>query len=114
MMKNNILSVIGYVLSSIFVMVVWGEFYQHYSLLGGLIAAGLIIGLFYYINHQLNLVNNQSDSVFIDMAVSIGLSAIVRDCLMYGWEGLNQSFPTIIIVIVGGVLGAIVAFWLEE
>lgn len=113
-MKQNIFNVLGFLLSGLFVMSIWGPMYDELGLIGGMLASGAIIGLFWNINHNMKLIMNNEKLSFIDMALGIATAGIVRDFLQTGVDGLYKSFPTFIVVLLGGCIGGIMAYISER
>ncbi|EJD6091730.1 hypothetical protein M0J71_RS00195 [Citrobacter freundii] len=81
---------------------------------GGILASLIIIGPTWFMNHYLNLVDNKSESAFVDQGLAIGVCGIMRDTFMKGTDALASSFPTIGLVIIGAVLGGITAALFER
>lgn len=113
-MKQIFFNVLGFLMSGLFVMSIWSPMYQELGLIGGMIASGLIIGLFWNINHNMQLINNHEKLSFIDMAIGIATAGIIRDFLQTGIDGLLKSFPTFIIVLFGGCVGGALANMTED
>ncbi|MGX6962671.1 Lin0368 family putative glycerol transporter subunit [Vagococcus xieshaowenii] len=106
-------SFIGYLIAGVVVMAVWGELGK-FGIFGGFLAAGIIIGPLWYMNHYVNLTGNLDDASFVDMGLAIGVCGIMRDTFMTGTSSLIDSIPTILLVIVGSALGGIVAAAIEK
>lgn len=65
-------------------------------------------------NHYLNLTGNEDDAAFVDMGLAIGVCGIARDSFMQGASVFSDALPTIALVIVGAVIGGIVAAAFEK
>lgn len=113
-MKRSMYNILGFAMAGIFIMSVWGEIYQQMGLLGGLIASGLIVGLFWNINHKMQLIKNDDAKTFIDMAIGVAVAGIFRDFLAFGGNGLISSLPTLFLVLIGGAIGGTLAYHLPE
>ena len=98
-------SMVGYTIAGTIVMSVWNEL-GSFGIFGGYLAAGIIIGPMWFMNHYLNLTGNEDDA--------IGICGIARDTFMQGSSVLTDALPTIALVIVGAVIGGIVAAAFEK
>ncbi len=106
-------SMVGYMIAGTIVMSVWNEL-GSFGIFGGYLAAGIIIGPMWFMNHYLNLTGNEDDAAFVDMGLAIGVCGIARDSFIQGATAFTASLPTIAIVIVGATLGGIVAAAFEK
>lgn len=110
---KHLKSLLGFTVAGLFVMgPVWGTFGEN-GILSGFIGGTIIIGGLWYLNHFWGLIHNDDEAVFIDMALGIAVAGIVRDTLQNGTGELTKSLPTLILVIIGGVLAGIVSYYIE-
>lgn len=100
---------IGFCIAGMIVMSVWTPLAENYGIFGGYLAAFIIIGPMWFMNHYVGLIENDEDALFVDMAVGIGICGIMRDVFMQGGGELVSSLPTIGLVAIGAVLAGIVA-----
>ncbi|HFI0257030.1 TPA: hypothetical protein ACGOVD_001721 [Streptococcus suis] len=107
-------STLGYMIAGMIVMSVWGAFANAYGIVGGYFAAFIIIGPMWFMNHYLGLIKHDPDSAFVDMGLGIAICGIFRDAFLYGFSSVADSLPTMLLVIVGAVLGGLVAAKVEE
>ena len=107
-------STLGYMIAGMIVMSVWGVFADAYGIAGGYLAAFIIIGPMWFMNHYLGLIKHDSDSAFVDMGLGIGLCGLFRDAFLTGFQSIATSLPTIALVVLGAVLGGLVAAKVEE
>jgi hypothetical protein len=106
--------VIGYCIAGMIVMGVWGPLTDSYGIMGGFLAAFIIIGPMWYMNHYVGLIENDDDAAFVDMAVGIGICGTMRDFFMNGSSDLVDSLPTLSLVAVGAVTAGVVAAYIEK
>ncbi|MGM0168612.1 hypothetical protein IGI39_004367 [Enterococcus sp. AZ135] len=106
-------SMVGYMIAGTIVMSVWNEL-GSFGIFGGYLAAGIIIGPMWFMNHYLNLTGNEDDAAFVDMGLAIGICGIARDTFMQGTSVFSDALPTIALVIVGAVIGGVVAAAFEK
>lgn len=105
---------IGFCIAGMIVMSVWTPLAENYGIFGGYLAAFIIIGPMWFMNHYVGLIENDEDAAFVDMAVGIGICGIMRDVFMQGGGELVSSLPTIGLVAIGAVLAGIVAAAIEK
>ncbi|TCO75188.1 Lin0368 family putative glycerol transporter subunit [Marinisporobacter balticus] len=108
---KHIGTICGTAIAGMFVMSVWGAFASKYGIGGGWFAGFIIIGTMWFINHYIGLVNN--DGAFVDMALGIGVCGTMRDVFRHGVAAGTSSIPTLGCVIIGGIIGGLVAYKLE-
>ncbi len=106
-------SMVGYMVAGAIVMSVWNEL-GSFGIFGGYLAAVIIIGPMWFMNHYVNLTGNEDDAAFVDMGLAIGVCGIMRDTMLNGAEAFTSSLPTIMIVIFGAIAGGVVAAAFEK
>lgn len=106
--------VIGYCIAGMFVMSVWGPLANNYGIMGGFLAAFIIIGPLWYMNHYVGLIENDDNAAFVDMAVGIAICGTMRDFFMNGGSALQESLPTLSLVAIGAVTGGVVSALIEK
>lgn len=106
---------IGGTIAGLFAGGVWGQFAaERYGIIGGWFAAFVIIGLMWFMNHYVGLINNSVEGAFVDMATSIGTACIVRDICLKGFDKIPASMPTFICLAVGGCIGGYLAHIVQK
>lgn len=105
-------TIIGTAIAGMFVMSVWGAFAGKYGIGGGWFAGFIIIGTMWFMNHYIGMVYN--NGAFIDMALGIGVAGTMRDVFNNGIQVGIESLPTLLTVIVGGIVGGYTAVKFEK
>ncbi|GAB6086545.1 Lin0368 family putative glycerol transporter subunit [Alkaliphilus crotonatoxidans] len=105
-------TIIGSAIAGMFVMSVWGAFVDQAGIIGGWFAGLIIIGTMWLMNHYIGVINN--DGAFVDMACGIGVAGLMRDVFSQGIQVGIDSLPTLVLVILGGALGGLAAFKVEQ
>lgn len=105
---------LGFFLAAIVINSFWGVFTNILGIFGGYISAVILTGLMWFLNHYMGLIENDEDSAFIDMALGIAISIIVRDSIIHGASSMVSSMPTFVCVTIGAVLGGCVAAVIER
>lgn len=101
-------TIVGAAIAGMFVMSVWGAFAGAYGIAGGWFAGFVIISTMFMMNHFVGIHNN--DGAWVDMALGIGVAGTARGVFEAGTiQVFIDSVPTLIVVSIGGIIGAIVA-----
>lgn len=106
--------VIGYCIAGMIVMSVWGPLSNNYGILGGFVAAFIIIGPMWYMNHHVGLIEHEDDSAFVDMGLGIAVCGSMRDFFILGSGAFVDSLPTLGLVAIGAVAGGVAAAYIEK
>lgn len=109
---KNLGSIIGYAISGIFVMSVWGAFAEAYGIFGGWFAGLAIISTMWFLNHFLDLTAN--DGAFVDIAAGIGICGTFKDILLNGADAGIASLPTLTFVAIGAAAAGLTAVAIEK
>lgn len=112
--KSFTKSVFGFSMAALVINGGWGIFTNRFGAKGGWISALILTGSMWYVNHYLGMIDNKEGAVSIDMGMAVGLSLIVRDVLKNGISGLQDSFPTLICVCIGGIVGGVIAGYIQK
>lgn len=106
--------VIGYAIAGMIVMSVWGPLAGNYGILGGVVAAFIIIGPMWYMNHYVGLIEHENDSAFVDMALGIAIAGTTRDFFLVGSSSVIEALPTLSLVAIGAIAGGVAAAIIEK
>ncbi len=101
----------GAALFPFFVILFFDKFVHKFGGIGGFIAAGLIIGNMWLVNHGFGLIT-QSGPVWVDMAFAAGSGVFVSTLLHQG--KLSKALPNLFVAFLGGLIaGAIISIILN-
>ena len=85
---------------------IWPEMWKSYGILGGFFAAVVVIGIMWYMNHWLGVIENRPGTLWIDQGLPIAGAGVAWGVVRFypnsHWE---QIFPTLICCVIGGLLG---------
>lgn len=107
-------SFLGYMIAGILVMAVWNGLSAAGGIFGGYLAAIILIGPLWFMNHYLNLVDNKDNAAFVDMGLAIGVCGIFRDTFIQGSDAFVNALPTIGLSILGAIVAGLVAAAIEK
>lgn len=105
---------LGFMIVGLFVGGVWGTFAEKYGIAGGWMAAVIIIGPMWFMNHFIGLIPNEDGAAFVDMGLGVGIACFMRDAFKLGVSSAVESVPTLLLVAVGAVIGGLVAAAIEK
>ncbi|MDF2548092.1 MAG: hypothetical protein K0R93_2990 [Anaerosolibacter sp.] len=112
---KNFRTMVGGAIAGMFVMSVWGAFAGAYGIAGGWFAGFAIIGTMWFMNHYVGVLHNPDGGAWVDMALAIGVCGTLRPVFSAGSiTPLVESIPTLVIVILGGMAGGIVAAMFQK
>lgn len=106
-----ITTIFGAFLLPLFIRLFWGRLANRFGGIGGVIAAIVIVGTIWIINHGMNNhLIQQSGSGWIDMAWAAAIGIFTASVATGG--KIKKSFGNIGAALVGGVMGAVVLAFL--
>lgn len=106
-------TIIGAAIAGMFVFGVWGEFAGAYGIGGGWFAGFIIISTMAFMNHVIGVHNN--DGAWVDMAVGIGVAGTAKVMFVESsFQVVTDAMPTMIIVMLGGIAGALVGAMMQK
>ena len=91
---------------------IWPELWKSYGLMGGWLAATLIIGIMWYMNHYNGAILNPKGTLWLDQGWCIGAAGITWGIVRFQGDLMNfwLAFPTLALCLAGGTLGGIAAW----
>lgn len=115
---NFIKSVLGYFLAGFIINMLWSKFTNNFGISGGWIAALVLVGPTWYINHHRNFVSNRKNAVFIDMGLAVAIANVTLGLIAKNKFGLinsiEKSIPTLISLTLGAIFGVVLAIIFEN
>ena len=108
--EQAVATVAGGFLFPFLIRMFWGKLVDHFGPIGGWMAAGMIVGTSWTINHGTGLIT-QSGTVWIDMGLAAGVGLLVASTVRGG--KLSKAIPNLGAALLGGLLaGLILSFFL--
>jgi len=102
--KEIIMTITGAAIFSFLVIILWGKLVNWFGAIGGFIAAMLIPGTMWIINHGVNNhLIKQSGTVWIDMAWAVGIGVFISSKIQGG--KVTKAKNTLMAVILSGIIG---------
>lgn len=80
---------------------IWGKLVDHFGPIGGWVAAGVLVGTVWSLNHGVGLIV-QSGKIWVDMGFAAFAGGLV--CSTMNGAKISKSVPTVLSVMVGGLI----------
>lgn len=98
-------SFIGAAIVGALVFGLWPELWMSYGILGGWMAAGVLIGICWFMNHFLEVIWNPAGEAWVDMGWAVGAAGIMWGLVRF-YPNCNfvDAIPTLICCLIGGGL----------
>ncbi len=107
-------SLIGFILAGVIFNKLWSIFTQNFGIFGGWIAALVLVGPLWFLNHYIGLIANDEEHAFLDMAFGVAIANLTYEFLTKGANDFSKSIPTFLCVIIGSILGGIFSSFVEK
>ena len=104
---------IGAMITGALVFGIWPEMWKTYGIMGGWLAAVIIIGLCWFMNHWLGLFSNPDRSIWIDQGMPIAAAGIAWAKVRFGAD-FTHCLPTFCFLVIGGILGGVAAYFVKQ
>jgi hypothetical protein len=89
---------------------IWPVLWQTFGVMGGYMAAVLVVTVAWYLNHRCGLMYNAPGAAWVDMAWGIAIGGVAWALVRRGSPVmLTRAFPTLACAVIGGALGGVAA-----
>ena len=105
--------IIGAAITGALVFGIWPEMWKSYGIMGGWLASVILVGLCWFMNHWLGLIDNPKHRVWVDQGLAMAPGGIAWAMVRFGAH-FADCLPTLILVALGGVFGGIAAFLVKR
>ena len=96
-------TVIGSAICGALVFAIWPEMWKSYGIMGGWLAATILISISWYMNHWLGVIYNPDGKIWVDQGFAVCSAGIAWAVVRFG-AVLWQCLPTLICLATGGAL----------
>ncbi|HFR3766050.1 TPA: hypothetical protein ACHVGS_000641 [Streptococcus suis] len=103
--EQAIATVVGAFIFSFVIRMIWGKLVDNFGPIGGWIAAAMIVGTVWCINHFVGLIMQTGDA-WIDMGLAAGVGVFVASVARGG--KVNKAQTNILGAVVGGIIGGLI------
>ena len=87
---------------------IWPEMWKSYGIMGGWLAAAILIGICWYMNHRLGMIWNDPGRAWVDQGWAVCAAGIAWAVVRFHAE-LLQCLPTLVCCLIGGSLAGALA-----
>jgi len=87
---------------------IWPEMWKSYGIMGGWLAAAILVGISWYMNHWLGIVWNEPDRIWIDQGWAVCSAGIAWGMVRFNAQFV-QALPTVVCCLIGGTLAGVAA-----
>ena len=105
-------TIIGSAVCGALVFGIWPEMWKSYGIIGGWVAATILISIAWYMNHWLGIISNPKGKFWIDQGWAIGAAGIAWALTRFqgDFAAFKSCLPTLVLCVIGGAL----AGWLAS
>ena len=104
---------IGSAICGALVFGIWPEMWKSYGIMGGWLAATILVSISWYMNHWLGTIKNPSGKIWVDQGWAICAAGIAWGMVRFGAQFV-QCLPTLICCLIGGVLAGLAAKYVKK
>lgn len=102
--QQAIATVVGAFIFPFVIRMIWGKMVDSWGPIGGWVAAAMIVGTIWTLNHGVGLMT-QSGDVWVDMGLAAGVGVFVASVARGG--KVDKATTNILAAIVGGLIGGL-------
>lgn len=103
--QQAIATVVGAFIFPFVIRLMWGKMVEHWGPIGGWVAAAMIVGTIWTLNHGVGLMTQAGDA-WVDMGLAAGVGVFVASVVRGGKA--NKATSNILAAIAGGLLGGLI------
>ena len=103
--QQAIATVVGAFIFPFVIRLMWGKMVENWGPIGGWVAAAMIVGTIWTLNHGVGLMT-QSGDAWVDMGLAAGVGVFVASVARGGKA--NKATTNILAAIVGGLIGGLI------
>ena len=103
--QQAIATIVGAFIFPFVIRLMWGKMVEHWGAIGGWMAASMIVGTIWTLNHGVGLMT-QSGAVWVDMGLAAGIGLFVASAARGGKVG--EATNNLLAALVGGILGGLI------
>ena len=113
-MQRHLVTFIGSAIAGALTFGVWPEMWKSYGILGGFTAATLVIGVTWFMNHWIGVIENPEGGLWVDQGLAILGAGMAWGTVRFwpvggGFEyccsAVYKVWPTLTLCLIGGALG---------
>jgi len=99
-------TIIGSAVCGALVFAIWPEMWKSYGIMGGWLAAFILISISWYMNHWMGIIYNPEGKIWIDQGWAVGAAGVTWAYFrFYPDVVLWKCWPTLVLCLIGGAIG---------
>lgn len=102
--QQVVTTLVGAFIFPFVIRLTWGKLVEHFGPIGGWIAAAMVVGTVWCLNHGVGLMA-QSGDVWVDMGLAAGVGVFVASAARGG--KVSKAQRNLLAALVGGALGGL-------
>ncbi|HEP1819267.1 TPA: hypothetical protein VB845_001075 [Streptococcus suis] len=103
--QQAVATLVGAFVFPFVIRLTWGKMVEHFGPIGGWLAASMVVGTVWCLNHGVGLMS-QSGDAWVDMGLAAGVGVFVASAARGGKVG--KATNNILAALVGGILGGLI------
>lgn len=104
-LEHALATVVGAFIFPFVIRMMWGKMVDHFGPIGGWVAAAMIVGTTWTINHGVGLIVQTGDA-WVDMGLAAGIGVFVASVARGG--RVDKAKLNLAAALVGGILGGLI------
>lgn len=113
--KRHVSTFIGGAIAGSLSFGIWPEMWKSYGILGGFCTATVVIGIMWYMNHWLGVIENAPGKLWVDQGLPIMGAGIAWGVVrFYPHTHVAQILPTLVCCVIGGALAGWAAHHVKQ
>ncbi len=104
---------IGSAICGALVFAIWPEMWKTYGIMGGWLAATILISISWYMNHWLGVIDNPEGKIWVDQGFAVCSAGIAWAIVRFDAIPL-QCLPTLICLALGGALAGWATIYVKQ
>lgn len=122
-MKRHLGTFIGGMTAGALSFGVWPEMWKSYGIMGGFLTAVFVIGITWFMNHWIGVIENPDGKLWVDQGLPIFGAGVawgvvrfwpVDGGLDYALGALAKVWPTLVCCLIGGALAGLAAHFVKQ
>lgn len=95
---------------------IWPEMWKSYGIMGGWATAAIVIGIAWYFNHWLGVIDNPDGRIWVDQGWPIGAAGIAWGIVRFkgGLPEFLSAMPTLALCVIGGSLAGLCVWFITK
>lgn len=103
--RSYLSTLIGSAICGALVFAIWPEMWKSYGIMGGWLAATILISISWYMNHWLGVIQNPAGKIWVDQGFAVCSAGIAWATVRFG-ATIWRCLPTLICLVIGGALAS--------